>query len=155
MSVSHLSLFHAEVCPGLAVTPPHHSLFPLLPSCLPLLRDKLAAEVHTHTHAQTMMLSLSEGTEQETEEDGGDEVGGELGGGASVSGLLSRLVRLQLASADPRPRPSGDPRPRPSGDPRPRLSLEELLGLSVCLSSLDGWVQGGAQEQRLKVTATA
>lgn len=43
--VSHLPLFHCEVCPGLFATPPHSALFPLLPSDVETIQARLISEV--------------------------------------------------------------------------------------------------------------
>ena len=44
--VSHLPLFHCEVCPGLFATPPHSALFPLLPSDVETIQARLINEVN-------------------------------------------------------------------------------------------------------------
>ena len=54
--MNHAPLFHCEVCPGLVITPPHQTLFPLLPSDIDNIQAKLIEEViHTYrqTHTQT------------------------------------------------------------------------------------------------------
>ena len=43
--VSHLPLFHCEVCPGLFTTPTHSTLFPLLPSDVETIQARLISEV--------------------------------------------------------------------------------------------------------------
>lgn len=48
VDIHHVPLFAAQVCPGLFITPPYSSLFPLLPSDVPRLQKFLRGVVSFH-----------------------------------------------------------------------------------------------------------